>query len=379
MGMFYGKNRTYLRPMLFLGAFLLLMGSCQEEAKTDTEEKIGEKSMSCCPPKGRAAMLADQIADSTDLYAGMTLIPGGNFQMGAEGKLALPREFPKHPVKVDSFYMDTHEVTNAQFRAFTEATGYKTIAERPVDWEELKKQLPPGTPKPPDENLAAGSMVFVPRQGVVDLRNYFQWWEWKTGANWRQPDGPGSSIEGKDDHPVVHIALADAQAYAQWAGKRLPTEAEWEYAARGGFEGNTYPWGDTDVNLSPYQCNFWQGTFPSENSGADGYVHTAPVGSFAANGFGLFDLAGNVWEITSDWYDVQYYQTLSQSAYTDNPKGPDRCFNPQSPYAQHTVIKGGSFLCNDSYCASYRVSARMPLEVDAAMNHVGFRCVKDAD
>jgi len=324
-------------------------------------------------------MLADQVTDSTGQFSGMVMIPGGNFLMGAEGRLALDREYPKHPVKVDSFYMEAYEVTNAEFMAFANATGYKTIAEQPVDWEELKKQLPAGTPKPPDENLAPGSLVFVPRQGVVDLSNYFQWWAWTTGANWRQPNGPGSSIEGKDDHPVVHIALADAKTYAKWASKRLPTEAEWEWAARGDLEEQRYPWGDIDVNQSPYQCNFWQGKFPSENTGADGFVDTAPVGSFAPNGFGLYDMAGNVWEIMSDWYDIRYYQSLSQTSFTDNPKGPDRSYNPQSPYAQHTVIKGGSFLCNDSYCASYRVSARMPLEIDAAMNHVGFRLVKDID
>ncbi|MGI9533270.1 formylglycine-generating enzyme family protein [Lutimonas sp.] len=369
-----------LRSLYVLFAFLILVPlafSCKQESKTTVEKKIGEDALSCCPPKGRAEILAAQLADSTNQNLEMVMIPSGSFLMGAEGRLALKREYPKHPVKVDSFYMDIHEVTNGQFKEFTEATGYETIAERPVDWEELKKQLPPGTPKPPAENLAAGSMVFVPREDVVDLSNYFQWWGWTTGANWRSPDGPGSSIEGKEHHPVVHIALADAQAYAKWAGKRLPTEAEWEWASRGGLENNTYPWGNIDVNQSPYQCNFWQGTFPSTNSGADGFVHTAPVGSFHSNGFGLYDMGGNVWEITSDWYDVNYYQTLSQSSNTVNPKGPDRSFNPLSPYAQHTVIKGGSFLCNDSYCASYRVSARMPLEMDAAMNHVGFRLVKD--
>ena len=365
------------RHFLILLCLAFFIGSCKQEPKTPEVEVLEEGDKSCCPPKGRAAMLAGTQSDSTAIESAMVLIPGGNFLMGANGQLALDREYPKHPVKVDSFYMDPYEVTNAQYKAFTDATGYKTVAERPVDWEEVKKQLPPGTPKPPEENLAAGSLVFVPRQGVVDLSNYFQWWAWTTGANWRQPNGPGSSIEGKDDHPVVHIALADARAYAEWVGKRLPTEAEWEWAARGGLKDQRYPWGDTDVNLDPYQCNFWQGTFPGENTGADGYEGTAPVGSFAPNGYGLYDMAGNVWEIANDWYDTRYYQSLSQTSYTDNPKGPDRSFNPSAPYAQHTVIKGGSFLCNDSYCASYRVSARMPLEIDAAMNHVGFRLVKD--
>ena len=310
---------------------------------------------------------------------GMVFIPAGEFVMGGRSEQALPREFPRHTVRVSSFYMDKNEVTNRQFSEFVDQTGYRTVAERVIEWEELRKQLPPGTEKPHDSILQPGSLVFQPKKGVTSFDHHFQWWIWKTGANWKQPDGPGSSIDGKDDHPVVHIALTDAKAYAEWAGKRLPTEAEWEYAARGGIEGNSYPWGNSDVNVSPYRCNFWQGIFPSENTGADGFIGTAPVRSFAANGYGLFDMAGNVWEITSDWYDPEYYQTLSQSTYAINPKGPDQSHNPHSPYGEFTVIKGGSFLCNDSYCSSYRISARMPLEKDAAMNHVGFRCVKDID
>lgn len=309
----------------------------------------------------------------------MVYIPAGDFSMGGSGELAMLREFPQHPVRVDAFFMDTTEVTNRQFSEFVTATNYITIAERPINWEELKNQLPPGVPKPHDSVLRPGSLVFQPDEARESFDHHFQWWAWTIGANWKNPDGPGSSIERKADHPVAHIAHADAKAYAEWAGKRLPTEAEWEWAARGGLKDQRYPWGDTDVNLSPYQCNFWQGKFPDENTGADGHVGTAPVGSFNPNGFGLYDMAGNVWEITNDWYDVRYYKTFSQSSYTENPQGPAQSFHPQSPYAQHTAIKGGSFLCNDSYCASYRVSARMPLEVNAAMNHVGFRCVKDLD
>ena len=310
---------------------------------------------------------------------GMVYIPAGEFNMGGRDKLAMARELPQHPVRIDAFYMDTTEVTNRQFSEFVSQTKYITIAERPINWEELKNQLPPGVPKPHDSVLQPGSLVFQPDELRESFDHHFQWWAWTTKANWRQPNGPGSSIEGRDDHPVVHIALADAKAYAEWARKRLPTEAEWEWAARGGLEDQLYPWGNIDVNQPPYQCNFWQGTFPSENTAADGFENTAPIGSFSPNGFGLYDMAGNVWEITQDWYDVRYYQSLTQTSYSDNPKGPDRSYNPQSPYAQHTVIKGGSFLCNDSYCASYRVSARMPLEVNAAMNHVGFRCARDLE
>ncbi|MGB5172039.1 MAG: formylglycine-generating enzyme family protein [Eudoraea sp.] len=368
-------------PISFTGIIILflLLQSCNFLPSSEEDSKVMEETKSCCPPTGRAGALLMQVNTNKKDNDGMVLIPAGEFMMGAEGELALRREFPKHPVKINSFYMDTHEVTNADFRKFVEATNYETIAERPIDWEELKKQLPPETPKPPEEALQPGSLVFTPRPGITDLTNYYQWWVWTNHANWKEPYGPGSSIQGKENHPVVHIALADAQAYAKWAGKRLPTEAEWEWAARGGLEKAIYPWGDKDVNEAPYECNFFQGSFPSENKVADGFENTAPGGSFKANGYGLFDMAGNVWEITKDLYDVNYYQTLSKTEVTLDPQGPAKSYDPSQPYAIQTVIKGGSFLCNDSYCASYRVSARMPLEMDSAMNHVGFRCVKDAD
>jgi formylglycine-generating enzyme required for sulfatase activity len=307
----------------------------------------------------------------------MVLIPGGEYLRGGAGMHALPREFPKHPVKVDSFYMDMHEVTNAEWRKFAEETGYKTVAERPVNWEEVKKQLPPNTPKPPAENLRAGSLVFTPQPGITDLSQHLQWWAWVVGANWQHPRGPSSNIDGLDDHPVVHISHQDADAYAKWAGKRLPTEAEWEWAARGGLEDPVYPWGNESVNAGTPRCNFFQGTFPNDNTLQDGHRYTASVGSYAPNGYGLYDMAGNVWEICSDWFDDMYYQSLPTTELLENPKGPAKGNYNAEPWAQHTTIRGGSFLCNDSYCASYRVSARMPLEVDAAMNHVGFRCVKD--
>lgn len=389
--------------ILALFFVLTLIYSCKnEKSATVIEDKIDSKT-DCHPQGGRSQLILSginsTIIDSTDNKSiatttdtlevvkqlskitekpeGMTLIPGGDFMMGAIGNLTLPREYPRHPVKVDSFYMDTHEVTNAEFKAFVDATGYVTIAERPINWEELKKQLPPGTPKPPEENLRPGSLLFKLRPGVTDLSNYFQWWEWTVGTNWKHPEGPESTIEGKDEHPVVHIAYADAQAYAKWAGKRLPTEAEWEYAAKGGLKDNIYPWGNKDVNEAPYECNFFQGQFPSYNSGADSFETSAPVGSFKPNGYGLYDMAGNVWEIVNDNFDEDYYTTLSQDIPTVNPQGSNKSFYRANTYASFTVIKGGSFLCNDSYCASYRVSAKMPLETDSAMNHVGFRCVAD--
>jgi len=374
---------------------LTLVFACDSAKKEETmqpdEAKVAAK-YECKPASGRPAFLKviqDSIAaaDSkfrsiesfSDKVENMKFIPGGSFMMGAVGELALEREYPKHPVKVDGFYMDTHEVTNADWKKFVAATGYKTVAERPVDWEELKKQLPPGTPKPAEELLQPGSLVFTPTPGITDLSNFAQWWAWVNFADWQHPNGPASSIEGKDDHPVVHIALADAQAYAKWAGKRLPTEAEWEWAARGGLDNPIYPWGDCNVNDTPYKANFFQGSFPSTNTVSDKYRSTAPIGSFDANGYGLFDMAGNVWEITSDWFDENYYKTLSTVDTIMNPTGAHKSFYSGAPYAQHTVIKGGSFLCNDSYCASYRVSSRMQLEIDAAMNHVGFRCVLDIE
>lgn len=365
------------RNIIFSG--VILFSSCVEndQAAEMVLEHDSTLVKDCCLPGGGRSRIIAQSVSEPEIPEGMVFIPAGEFMMGAEGALALPREHPKHPVRVNSFMMDAHEVTNAQFREFVNATGYKTIAELPVDWEEVKKQLPPGTPKPDEESLQPGSLVFSPRPGINDLSNHFQWWSWVNFADWQHPQGPESNIDGKDDHPVVHIAYRDALAYCEWSGKRLPTEAEWEWAARGGLEDVIYPWGTKDVNEGKPQCNFFQGSFPYENEMLDRFEYTAPVKSFEPNGFGLYDMAGNVWEICSDWFDDRYYDTFSKNHITENPLGPVQSHYQPEPWAQHNTIRGGSFLCNDSYCASYRVSARMPLEVDAAMNHVGFRCVKD--
>jgi formylglycine-generating enzyme required for sulfatase activity len=320
-------------------------------------------------------------------HAGMVWIPGGTFRMGADNDQAATDEYPKHIVTVSGFWMDRTEVTNAQFAAFVRATGYVTTAERRPDWNELKKQLPPGTPKPDASLLVPASLVFSPPDHPVDLGDYSQWWEWKKGANWRHPQGPGSSIAGKDHYPVVQVSWYDAVAYCRWAHKRLPTEAEWEFAARGGLKDKVYPWGNEGVNTGGPRGNFWEGHFPDRNTVVDGFYGAAPVGSFAPNGYGLVDMAGNVWEWCSDYYKDSYYKEVAAggdaagggpaSGEVVNPKGPKDSYDPDEPYAPKRVIRGGSFLCNESYCTGYRVSRRMKSTEDSGMEHVGFRAVSD--
>ena len=309
---------------------------------------------------------------------GMVLIPAGDFQMGSEVGQSRQDESPVHRVSVDAFWMDQTEVTNAQFKAFVDATGYVTTAEKKPNWEELKKELPPDTPKPNDSLLQAASLVFEATSGPVNLNDYGAWWRWKPKASWRNPKGKGSTLEGKMDHPVVHISWYDAQAYAAWVGKRLPTEAEWEWAASGGQNGVKYPWGDEPITKGPVKANAWEGNFPYQNSLQDQFFYTAPVGSFEPNPFGLFDMAGNVWEWCSDWYDFTYYESF-QNKKTSNPKGPDAPYDPYQPYLRQKVMRGGSFLCNDAYCSGYRVSSRMKSSPDTGLQHTGFRLVKTAN
>ncbi|WP_461533142.1 formylglycine-generating enzyme family protein [Sinomicrobium sp.] len=304
---------------------------------------------------------------------GMVWIPGGTFTMGATDNEGRRDEYPAHQVKVDGFWMDKTEVTNAQFRAFVDATGYITTAEKVPDWEDMKSQLPPGTPKPHDSVFVAASLVFTPPSHPVPLNNAAQWWSWVKGANWKHPEGEGSSIEGKDNYPVVHISWDDARAYAQWAGKRLPTEAEWEFASRGGLKENKYPWGNEDIETGSPKANTWQGTFPNENTDWDKFNLAAPVGSYEPNGYGLYDMAGNVWEWCSDWYRDDYYQSLSDTVH--NPQGPDNSYDPMEPTVAKKVVRGGSFLCNASYCKGYRVTSRMKSSPDTGLQHTGFRCV----
>jgi len=309
---------------------------------------------------------------------GMVWIPGGEFEQGAvpNDDMAMAHERPSHPVQVDGFFMDVHEVTNAEFAKFVDETGYVTIAEREINWEELKKQLPEGTEKPHDSILQPGSLIFKKtKSSVPNLFDYSQWWEWKIGANWKHPNGPDTNIDGKANHPVVHIAYEDAIAYCDWAGRRLPTEAEWEYAARAGRAGSRFFWGDDISKLSTH-ANSWEGEFPVNNTIEDGFERRAPIMSYPNNDFGLYDMAGNVWEWTSDWYNTNYYRQLKTSnEIVLNPQGAESPFNPNNPYVKEKVIKGGSFLCSASYCASYRISARMATSIDSGQEHLGFRTV----
>jgi formylglycine-generating enzyme len=324
---------------------------------------------------GSLLALAALYAHTENGPPGMVWIPGGEFDMGSEATDARPDEAPVHRVRVDGFWMDATEVTNAQFQAFVDATGYVTVAERPIDLDEIMSQLPPGTPPPPPEALAPGSLVFHDTPTPVSTDNPARWWSWVIGASWRHPEGPGSGIGDRMDHPVVQVAWEDAVAFAAWAGKRLPTEAEWEFAARGGLDDAAYPWGAEHPTEGASKANIWQGEFPHRNTMADGFSRTAPVKSFPPNAYGLYDMAGNVWEWCLDWYRHDYYRGQMANGVSVNPKGPVRSFDPAEPTVPKRVQRGGSFLCHESYCASYRVAARMKTSPDTGLSHAGFRCV----
>jgi len=308
---------------------------------------------------------------------GMMWIPGGQFLMGSDHKLAQDNERPAHRVGVDGFWMDRHHVTNAEFRKFVEATGYVTTAEKKPDWETMKEQVRPGTPKPPESVLMPGAMVFVGTDRPVQLSDWSQWWRYVPGADWKHPQGPGSSIEGKDDHPVVQVSYEDAQAYAKWIGKRLPTEAEWEFAARGGLEQATYAWGDDISPDGQQMANYWdtkQGRFPVMRA-----VGTSPVGTYPPNGYGLHDMTGNAWQWVADWYGFDHFREQSKLKRIENPQGPAQSYDPDDGsapvHAPKRVTRGGSFLCNVDYCLSYRPSARRGTDPYNPMSHIGFRLV----
>jgi formylglycine-generating enzyme len=296
----------------------------------------------------------------------MVRIEGGTFAMGSDE--FYPEERPVHRVTVDGFWIDEHPVTAADFRRFVRDTGYTTVAERPLD--------PADFPGAPPENLVPGSLVFTMTPGPVDLRHLSQWWTWTPGASWRRPEGPGSSVDGRADHPVVHVTVEDAEAYATWAGKALPTEAEWEWAARGGLERAAFVWGEEPEQPGERLANFWHGDFPWRPD--DAYGTTAPVGSFPANGYGLHDMAGNVWEWTADWWSSPDPNGGRSCCTSERPQPTiEGSYDPAQPQFRvpRKVVKGGSYLCADSYCQRYRPAARRPQMVDTGMSHIGFRCI----
>ncbi|RAZ89310.1 formylglycine-generating enzyme family protein [Mesorhizobium hawassense] len=298
----------------------------------------------------------------------MIWIPGGEFLMGSDRHY--PEEAPAHRVRVSGFWIDPYTVTNREFGRFVAETGYVTLAERPAN--------PVDYPGAKPEMLAPSSTIFKKPSGPVDMRNHYNWWVYVRGANWRHPRGPASSIAKLKDHPVVHIAFEDAQAYAEWAGKMLPTEAEWEFAARGGMDGAEFVWGEEFTPAGQHLANTYQGDFPYHNSAEDGFEYTAPVGSFPPNNYGLYDMAGNVWQWTTDWY--QEHSAIDSPCCTaDNPRGAARemSYDTRTPDIRipRKVTKGGSFLCAPSYCRRYRPAARMAQPVDTSTCHLGFRCI----
>ena len=360
-----------MRQAFVLLASVFLSLGCEQEVSRS--QGVGEKAPE--PPSG------------------MVFIPGGSFVMGNERDLGTRAKFdeekPAHPVSIDPFFMDVTEVTNAQFTEFVEATGYVTLAERGLSAEEF--------PNAPEDQLQPGAVIFTPPTRSLNPagQSAWQWWTFVPGASWRNPGGPTTGIEDRLDHPVVCVSYEDARSYAEWAGKRLPTEAEWERAARGGLEQKLFTWGDRPVPDDAWQANVFQGEFPSKDTGLDGFVGTAPVRQFAPNGYGLYDMAGNVWELCSDFYSPLTYQNRS-GTLAKNPNGPetgisqidlDRFFNTGNLSSSRDTpaalalrsVRGGSFLCHHSYCLRYRPAARFHAEGLSPTNHIGFRCVKDLD
>ena len=371
-------RRVWLSAALAGGVAALVWQAARPKRETPVPEGAG-------PPvaAAQAASFLPTVENKTPAPgpapAGMVWIPGGEFSMGAAdregmnhvGMQATVDSRPIHRVYVDGFWMDKTEVTNEQFEKFVRSTGYVTIAERAPTKEEF--------PTAPPENLVAGSTVFTATSQPVPLDDHFRWWRYQKGANWRHPEGPGTNLKGRQNYPVVQVGYDDAAAYAKWAGKRLPTEAEFEFAARGGLSGKLYPWGDDLRPGGKDMANTFQGTFPVKDTGEDGFAGIAPVARFPANGYGLYDVAGNVWEWTSDWYRPDTYARMSLAgAVPRNPQGPDAPYDPSEPAEKKRVHRGGSFLCTDQYCSRYMVGTRGKGETSTAANHLGFRCVKPA-
>jgi sulfatase modifying factor 1 len=380
------RGRVVMRPVvLSVSLVILFLTVAGGWAWYTTQRPATQASMAM--PMAMSAVTASGFQPTVPNTAlppgtapeGMVWIPGGEFSMGAAdpveqdrnevGMHATDDSRPIHRVYVDGFWMDKTEVTNAQFEQFVKASGYVTVAERTPTAEDF--------PGAPPENLVAGSVIFSPPDHPVPLNNHYQWWAYVKGANWRHPLGPGSDLKGKEHYPVVHVAYEDAEAYAKWAGKRLPTEAEFEFAARGGLTGKPYAWGDEFRPNGKWMANTHQGHFPNKDTGDDGYTGIAPVAQYPPNGYGLYDITGNVWEWTNDWYRPDYYAKLAATGgVARNPKGPDSSFDPAEPGEKKRVHRGGSFLCTEQYCSRYMVGTRGKGEVSTGTNHLGFRLVK---
>jgi sulfatase modifying factor 1 len=378
-----GKKPTGSGGAIMTGAVIVLM-TATALAQPTTEAPpapANAAAVAAATPSAFAPTISNPTPAPGPAPEGMVWIPGGEYSMGcvapSEGVCtmatmnALNDAQPIHRVYVDGFWMDTNDVTNEKFAKFVEATGYVTVAERAPTKEEF--------PTAPPENLVAGSMVFTPTPQPVPLNDYYQWWRYVHGANWRHPTGPDSDLKGRENYPVVQVAYADAAAYAKWAGKRLPTEGEWEFAARGGLTGKTYAWGDELRPGGKWMANIYEGQFPVKDTGEDGFAGLAPVGQFPPNSYGLFDMAGNVWQWCSDWYRPDTYARLKLAGVivARNPQGPVSSYTPDDDQPQR-VQRGGSFLCTDQYCTRYMMGTRGKGDVDTGSNNVGFRCVEDA-
>lgn len=374
------KNKTF-----WIFALLTLSIISIAYSYTRFSNKVEKKTAEChdAPKTGEESAFKPTIENknkpSGKVPKDMVWIPGGEFSMGSNVedeslcslKGVTKDAAPIHRVYLDGYYMDKTEVTNEEFEKFVKATGYITVAEQKPTKEEF--------PTAAEEDLITGSVIFTPTPSAVNLNNFLQWWSYVGGTDWKHPLGPQSSIKGKEKYPVVHVTYEDAAAYAKWAGKRLPTEAEWEFAARGGKTGEIYAWGNVLKPNGKFQANIYQGHFPIKDgdTGEDGYKGIAPVAQYAPNAYGLYDVAGNVWEWTNDWYSVDYYKSLSESGTTaKNPQGPNAYNDPNDPTQIKRVHRGGSFLCTDQYCTRYMVGTRGKGEVRSAANHLGFRCVK---
>jgi formylglycine-generating enzyme len=374
-------KRNGLKIVVCIAVLLAGIGIWKFAIRSVQATKIAGARTADGPPAGIgsfAPTVENKVSPGGSAPEGLVWIPGGEFSMGAQdppsgdmvGMQATEDSRPIHRVYVDGFWMDKNDVTNAQFAKFVKATGYITVSERKPKAEDF--------PGAPPENLVAGSVVFSPPDHPVPLNNHFQWWSYVPGANWRHPLGPKSSIQGKDEYPVVHVAYEDAETYAKWAGERLPTEAEWEFAARGGLTGKPFVWGDAFRPDGKWMANTFQGQFPIKDTGEDKFVGIAAIGQFPANGYGLYDMAGNVWQWTSDWYRPDYYKQLAKDGgIARNPQGPDAPYDPSEPTERKKTQRGGSFLCTDQYCSRYMVGTRGKGEVSTGTNHLGFRCVKD--